>query len=162
MKFIHCYENSSYALTTDGKLHYWGDIHINKNLVSDLKIKRFFELRYLGLILTEDGLLYELNIEENRIKQIESDVKFFDMNSIVHIFALQSDECIYEIQISKESHEVNGLKKTDYLNFYDYYLHEYNILFKTIHITNDGYLMTKEIKFNENYNKTTDKRVSAL
>ena len=41
--------------------------------------------------------------------------------------------------------------KTHYLNFYDYYLQKHNLLFKTIHITNDGFLMTKEIQFNNNY-----------
>ena len=52
------------------------------------------------------------------------------------------------------------IKQTNYINFYDYYISEYNTTYKTIDVKTeviDGqefkYLTTKEIQLNSKYNK---------
>ena len=103
-----------------------------------------------------EGLIYKVDCTNNAVDLVESQVYFRDIYVKNGIVALQSDDCVYELDKYCRNFSIN---KTDYWNFYDYYLQKYNILFKTIQISSNGFLVTKQVVINPNYKQGKDSAI---
>ena len=158
-KYIHFSHNDSYAISMVGIEFFYAGLDDEISLIKDycensdkrFRIKKVVQhSQKILYVLSETGSVYALKSWEKTFKEIPSDQKFIDIHGKSVRCGLQTEQCVYQIYEDYKEGKT-CIERTNYLNFYDFYLNKFGVLFKTIQITKDGILMTKEIKFNEKY-----------
>jgi hypothetical protein len=114
-----------------------------------------------AIVLEETGKVFIYCFYQNKIiREIIVGLKFKD----IYFDLCETDQGVYQFDYCN-----NDLKKTNFINFYDYYSSEENKTYKTIHIKTEEtygqkvkYLTTKEIQLNPEYNRQTNENVLVL
>ena len=164
IKFIDCNDNHSFAVDIEGGVSYWGRIGCDIQWTpTKLNVNNVMKINSLDecIILKETGKLFVYSFSENII--IEEIIVGFKVEDISRNL-YETEECVYRRE--SDEFEIKIIKKTNFINFYDYYSSEENITYKTIHIKteeNNGqvvkYLTTKEIQLNPEYNRQTNEEL---
>ena len=149
-KSLDCGIKSFCALNTEGKVYFWSTLLKNCSNLSPfktfkLKSEEIFKINTemcAGnlFVLTTKGNLRK--IEDLKITLEIDNENFSDM--VVHFddfVALQKDDGVYDYFIF--------LQKTNYCNFFDYFLHNHDIVKGTIRIRKDCFIEEHFIKYND-------------
>ena len=130
IKFISAHQDSSFAVDIEGGLSYWGwngdDIQWKPKKIN---VENVVKTIYWGglIVLKESGKLFEYSFDENKIiRKIIVDLKVEDIFENL----CETEECVYR-------REEFYLKKTNFINFYDYYSSNYNKFYKTIDVKSE-------------------------
>ena len=162
VKTINCFEDQSYALTTDGLVHSWGwdygcslghKMNGYKYLVKPeviLNIPKIINLCHSQYgskantyFLTDENEIYFCGCYKNG-DNLYSTQKFPRvLKTKLEFTSLYSGPCLDSAKPTALSSgrifELlgNGVKETDYNSYFEYYSNEYEMSYKTIHINSE-------------------------
>ena len=175
IKFIYCsLPNHTFVVDIEGSVYYWGRNYkygiqwipkkmILKNVIKISGIKWSDDY----FILNESGKVSMYNFYENKIMcEIIVGLKVNDIFN----YLCETEECVHKFDRWKSMNELkNEFKRTNFVNFYDYYSAIYNTTYKTIHVKSEQsygqevkYLTTKEIEINPEYNSQTNENLLVI
>ena len=156
IKFIHCSNHTSCAVTVDGRAYLWGLVNWRKTVIPIL-IEAFgtgISKMYLHIsnysvfsVLTNNGIFRHMCWVSNNDNDLYSMRTIVESEGVVDIYGLNTvlkEDAVYEV-----NEENKRIKKTIYSNFYEYYLYKKKEIKETIHVTNDGYLKRPKLESNE-------------
>ena len=161
IKWISTSQQFSIAMSTDGTLYSLSnslaDLTLKKephemSMVSqqlpDVKVDKIVTGGFNIFILDDQGYVHysEGAYPDCKFFSIESEQKFIDICVDDNQVLCQTDEQVYVFKYQ------NGLIETKNINFFEYYLQEYNATNEMIRITNDGYLEIAELSTEQGEN----------
>ena len=176
VKTIYCFENQSYALTTDGLVYSWGgdygcslghNLNGYKYLLEPeviLNIPKVISLCHSQYgskantyFLTDENELYFCGCYKygDNLHATQKVPKL--MNTQLEITSLYSGSCSDSAKPTALSGGIicellgNGIKETDYNSYFDYYSNEYQLSYKTIHIKSDQMFDGNDLEVLQNY-----------
>ena len=147
----------SFAIDINGNAFYWGkslnEIQWKANKMNVNNVKKIQNFENQCIVLKESGKVFVYSFDENLI--IFEIIVGLKVNDIFKNLC-QTEECVYQLE-----KETKVLKKTNFINFYDY-----SPKLKTIHVKteeNNGqvvkYLTNREIQLNPEYNRQTNEEL---
>ena len=156
IKFIHCSENTSCAVTVDGRAYFWGMVNgritVSPQLIKTNVSKMYLNCdEYYSILNMKNGDFKIREMKEKKILWFKFKKSILKTKGVSDIYGLEiflKDNSVYEINVENKT-----LGKTNYSNFYEYFLYEKKRTIETIHITSDGYLMRPKLELNEKHER---------